>query len=87
MRRENGKSSTSSMWRRPVCVKTGHGMAEPISGPEEALDCLLNRWPTASGHYYGLAKLTCVGALEQYNSFERARECFTAAAVEVDILA
>lgn len=86
MSQEDGEFLPPS-WDVPVYVRIGCGVTETIRGPEEALDFLLNRWPSERGKYHGLAKLACAGALVNLGSPEVAREAFNASAIEVNILA
>lgn len=81
----NNGSSFHHIWKR-VYVRTGRGMIETIGGPDEALACLVNAWPSEHQKYCALAKLACVGALEGYNTLDEAREAFIAAAVDANIL-
>lgn len=82
----NGKTALS-VWSKPVYVQVACGLVAAIGGPVQALDYLSDKWPIGSGQYYKLAKLECVGALEGYQSLERARQTFIEAAREAGVLA
>jgi len=81
----NGKTALV-IWRRTVFINFGRGMVEAIDSPAEALDHLAERWPIEGSRYHKLAKLECVGALEGYQSPEKARQTFVEAAREAGVL-
>jgi hypothetical protein len=74
-------------WSYPVQVKMRYGAVEYIQNPTEALDCLLNRWPTNSGMYFEKAKRQCDAAIGQTIAGEEARDSFISAAIDVHVLA
>lgn len=40
MTRELAEPNVRGRWQTPVSVRAVRGMAEPVGGPEQALDCL-----------------------------------------------
>jgi hypothetical protein len=73
-------------WLAPVWVRVGHGMAEPVWGPKQALDYLCHRWPSARGRHYLGARATCVAAARNQLASEYARESFIRASIEAAML-
>jgi len=73
-------------WLIPVTIKIAYGEVEVISGPHEALECLLNRWPAESGMYFEMAKRNCERFQKRTVTSQEARDAFIAAAIEVFVL-
>jgi hypothetical protein len=70
----------------PVEVKTMSGASEYVLNSAQALDCLLNRWPTDSGMYFETAKVKCEGASKQMIAGEDARDSFISGAIDAHVL-
>ena len=85
---ENNRSGDITLvaWSYAVEVKTSDGSSEYVLNSSQALDCLLNRWPTESGMYFEMAKIKCEGAIKQVIAGEDARDSFISAAIDAHVL-
>jgi hypothetical protein len=63
------------------------GSSEYVQNSAQALDCLLNRWPTDRGMYFETAKVKCDGAIRRIIAGEDARDSFISAAIDARIRA
>ncbi len=73
-------------WKNSVNIRIGSGRAEIITGADDAIAALLNRWPGEHGPHYNEAKRICGMTTAGDFSSEVAREAFIAAAVEASVL-
>lgn len=80
------RAKSECLWNHPVTIRIGYGLAEPIRGPAEAVDCLEHRWPDRSGMYFEMALARCETASKRTSSIEEAREMFMSAAIEAFVL-
>ena len=86
MRHEVIGPSFRGRWQAPVWVRVGQGIAEPVWGPKQALDCLSYRWPAVQGRHYRGAKANCIAAVGRQLASELAREAFVRASIEAAML-
>lgn len=77
---------TYEQWREPICVMFNQGELGTISGPFDALICLIDRWPVMSGLRFVKARSACRAALAGRGSAEVARLEFLAAVKEAGLM-
>jgi hypothetical protein len=73
-------------WQSVVWIRVGHGGAEPVRTPGEALDKLDHRWPAKRGKNYCFARSCCLAALRKELDPDVARTAFIHASVEAKML-
>jgi len=77
----------TATWRVPVYVRIGYGGSESVQSASEALQYLINWWPSERGDAYENALGMCKAASEGTVSCEVARDAFLAAAAEAHVRA
>jgi hypothetical protein len=85
MRRFNSHQKGAS-WQSAVWIRVGHGGAEPVRTPGEALDKLDHRWPAKRGKDYCFARSCCLAALRRELDPALAKAAFIHASVEAKML-
>lgn len=71
----------------PVILPCNPDVTYNVTGLFQAVDILLNKWPTNGGSAHFRAREACMAAMEGTISPEEARLAFTEAAEEAGILA
>jgi len=77
---------TYEQWREPICVMFNRDELRTVSGPSDALICLMDRWPVMSGLRFIRARSACRAALAGRASAEVARMEFLAAVKEAGLM-
>jgi len=73
---------------KPVRVALGpaQNVVYTVDRVGRAAELLLNQWPVRTGRFYTEARRACILAMEGQITGKQARQAFTAAAREADIL-
>lgn len=72
----------SAPWNVPVNVSFPHRDQQIVTGPFEAMTCLIDRWPKMSGSKFLRARVACKAALDGRISADAARVIFVEAVGE-----
>lgn len=76
----------TALWGSCVCYQTDDNLVHSVSGVDEALVALFDRWPVRTGNFRLIAMDACYAARTGREKPEAARLAFVAAAIEAGAL-